>query len=36
MVFTVTYDGEIYLLNLPDAPPIDLTGTEAAYKIISD
>ena len=36
MVFTVTYDGAKYFLNLPDASPIDITGTEAAYKIISD
>ncbi len=36
MVFTVTYDGAKYFLNLPNAPSIDLTGTEAAYKIISD
>ena len=36
MVFTVTREGDAYFLNLPGAPPIDLTGTEAAYKIISD
>ena len=36
MVFTVTREGDAYFLNLPGAPPIDLTATEAAYKIISD